>query len=244
NANLRKYYIEMTYKGAQTMIFLGQLNIIEGSEVVSVNGITLQRDIEYTIDYNTGSVEFKGRGKELMAQPNAKLTIDYQYAPFFSTASKSLVGIRGEYNLSQNNKIGTSWIYRNISTFDERPKLGQEPRSVVVGEIDGSFTTHPNFLTTLCDKLPLIETEQPSQAKINGVVALSMPDPNSMGEVYIDDMEGVKQTSDIGTSMWLWHYGSIPQGKDTSTIGKYYWYEPIRDEWIKRGDIFPNLPED
>ncbi|TET79915.1 MAG: hypothetical protein E3J41_00645 [Candidatus Cloacimonadota bacterium] len=244
NANLRKYYIEMTYKGAQTMIFLGQLNIIEGSEVVSVNGITLQRDIEYTIDYNTGSVEFKGRGKELMAQPNAKLTIDYQYAPFFSTASKSLIGIRGEYNLSQNNKIGTSWIYRNISTFDERPKLGQEPRSVVVGEIDGSFTTHPNFLTTLCDKLPLIETEQPSQAKINGVVALSMPDPNSMGEVYIDDMEGVKQTSDIGTSMWLWHYGSIPQGKDTSTIGKYYWYEPIRDEWIKRGDIFPNLPED
>jgi hypothetical protein len=172
------------------------------------------------------------------------LTIDYQYAPFFSTASKSLVGVRAEYNLSENNKLGTSWIYRNISTFDERPKLGQEPRSVVVGEIDGSITTHPNYLSTLVDKLPLVETEQPSQAKVEGVVAISMPDPNSMGEVYIDDMEGVKQTTDIGISMWYWHYGSVPQDKDTSTFGHYYWYEPTRDEWIRKGDIFPNLPED
>lgn len=244
NLELSKYYMEFSYTGARRKITLGQLNIIEGSEVVVINGVTLQRNIDYTIDYNTGIVEFKGNGAELMAQPHAKLTIDYQYAPFFSTASKSLVGLRAEYNLSENNKIGTSWIYRNISTFDERPRLGQEPRSVVVGEIDGSTTTNPNFLTTLCDKLPLIETEQPSQLNIGGVVALSMPDPNSMGEVYIDDMEGVKQITDIGTSMWQWHYGSVPQGKDTSTLGKYYWYEPIQNEWIQKGDIFPELPED
>jgi hypothetical protein len=241
---LCNYYMEFSYKGAQTMIFLGQLNIIEGSEVVKINGIPLQKDVDYIIDYNTGSVEFRGTGKELLSQPDAQLTIDYQYAPFFSTASKSLVGMRAEYNLSENNKLGTSWIYRNISTFDERPKLGQEPRSVVVGEIDGSITIHPNFLTTLVDKLPLVETEQPSQAKVEGVVAISMPDPNSTGEVYIDDMEGVKQTNDIGTSMWFWHYGSVPQQKDTTTFGRYYWYEPVRDEWIRKGDIFPNLPED
>jgi len=240
--SLAKYYIELLYKGARTIITIGQLNIIEGSEVVKINGVTLQRDVDYTIDYNTGMVEFKGNGTTLMAQPDAKLTIDYQYAPFFSTASKSLVGIRGEYNLSENNKIGTSWIYRNISTYDERPKLGQEPRSVVVGEIDGSITTHPNFLTTVTDKIPLIETEEPSQANVAGVVALSMPDPNSTGEVYIDDMEGIKQTTDIGSSMWQWHFGSIPQGNDTSTIGKYYWYEP--NDRIPRGDIFPNLPDE
>ncbi len=244
NTNLHKYYMELSFKGARTMIFLGQLNIIEGSEVVKINGILLQKDVDYTIDYNTGSVKFKGEGAELMAQPNSELTIDYQYAPFFSTASKSLVGIRGEYHLSETNIIGTSWIYRNISTYDERPKLGQEPRSVIVGEIDGSITTNPNFLTTLCDKLPFIETEQPSQAKVEGVFALSMPDPNSMGEVYVDDMEGVKQTTDIGTSMWMWHYGSVPTGKDTSTLGEYYWYEPNREEWIKKGDIFPTLPSD
>jgi hypothetical protein len=244
NLNLRKYYMEITYKGARTSINIGQLNIIEGSEVVQVNGQTLQRDVDYTIDYTFGQIEFKGRGATLMAQPNAKLTIDYQYAPFFSTASKSLVGVRTEYNLSENNKIGTSWIYRNISTFDERPKLGQEPKSVIVGEIDGSIKSHPNFLTTIVDKLPLLETDQPSDANIDGVVALSIPDPNSMGKVYIDDMEGVKQTTDIGTSMWLWHYGSTPQGKDTSTLGTYYWYEPITEEWIRKGDIFPNLPED
>jgi hypothetical protein len=244
STELSKYYLEISYRGAVTSITLNQLNIIEGSEVVKVNGITLQRDVDYVIDYNIGIVEFKGNGAYLMAQPDASLTIDYQYAPFFSTASKSLVGIRGEYNLSENNKIGTSWIYRNISTYDERPKLGQEPRSVVVGEIDGTLTTEPNYLTTLCDKLPLIETEEPSRATVDGVVALSMPDPNSMGEVYIDDMEGVKQTTDIGSSMWLWHYGSVPPGKDTSTLGKYYWYQPNSEEWITRGDIFPNLPED
>lgn len=239
---LSEYYMEFSYKGAQTMIFLGQLNIIEGSEVVKINGIPLQKDVDYIIDYSTGSVEFRGRGKELLAQPDAQLTIDYQYAPFFSTASKSLVGVRAEYSLSEKGKLGTSWIYRNISTFDERPKLGQEPRSVIVGEIDGRITTHPNFLTTLVDKLPLVETEQPSQANVEGVVAVSMPDPNSMGQVYIDDMEGVKQSSDIGASMWFWHYGSMPQEKDTSTMGRYFWYEP--NERIRKGDIFPNLPED
>ncbi len=239
---LSKYYMEFSYKGAQTMIFLGQLNIIEGSEEVRINGIPLQKDLDYIIDYSTGSVEFRGEGKELLAQPDAKLTIDYQYAPFFSTASKSLVGMRAEYNLSERGKLGTSWIYRNISTFDERPKLGQEPRSVIVGEIDGSIITHPNFLTTLVDKLPLIETEQPSQATVEGVVAMSMPDPNSMGQVYIDDMEGVKQSSDIGASMWFWHFGSLPQGQDTSMLGTYFWYEP--EERIPKGDIFPNLPED
>jgi hypothetical protein len=236
------YYMKFYFKGAQTLIFLGQLNIIEGSEVVKINGITLQKDLDYIIDYSTGSVEFRGNGKELLSQPDAQLTIDYQYAPFFSTASKSLVGVRAEYHLGENNTLGTSWIYRNISTFDERPKLGQEPRSVIVGEIDGSITTHPNFLTTLVDKLPLVETEQPSQARVDGVVAISLPDPNSMGKVYIDDMEGVKQSTDIGSSMWFWNYGSVPQQKDTSTFGRYYWYEP--NERIPKGDIFPNLPED
>ena len=68
-------------------IMLGRGNILEGSEVVTVNGQPLVRDRDYTIDYDLGRVTLKRQ-----LGPADQLNIDYSYAPLFQQAGRTLVG--------------------------------------------------------------------------------------------------------------------------------------------------------
>ncbi|MCK4524248.1 hypothetical protein KAU15_04915, partial [candidate division WOR-3 bacterium] len=86
----RLYYLEIAYRGAQSVYSLGTFNILEGSEIVTINGRQLTKGSDYTIDYEYGIVTFL---TDEANSPDADIKIDYQYTPFLSVMSKNLLGL-------------------------------------------------------------------------------------------------------------------------------------------------------
>src|SRR5262249_37543699 len=88
-ANTFYIYAELASTGGSDVVYLRNTPIVEGSEIVTVNGEVLTREQDYRINYQTGEVD--------LLSPKAKsggsnLNIDYSYAPLFSQASRTLVG--------------------------------------------------------------------------------------------------------------------------------------------------------
>ncbi len=237
----KNYYIEVSYRGMRSVYTLGNINIIEGSETVRVNGELMQRGVDYIIDYDIGIITFLTSKVE---DPDAEIAIDYQYAPFFALATKSLMGVRAEYKPSKTLQLGSSWMFHSVTGREERPKLGEESHQILVGEVDGSITVEPWIMTRMADLVPLVETEETSRLTVTAEGAVCFPNPNVKGEVYVDDMEATKVTSSLSVLRPAWHYASPPPYDPTATslAEEFRWYNHY--DKIEAGDLYPNLPSD
>jgi len=241
----KKYKLIISYKGIRSVFSLGAMNILEGSEVVTVNGERLTRNVDYTIDYDIGLITFI---TDKINDPNAVVNIDFQYAPFISLADKSLLGVRMDYMINPSLNLGATAMFRSIGTKDDHPQLGNESRNILMATADANFTFHPGFMTKAVDLLPFISTTTPSLLTIQGAIATSIPNPNTMGFVYFDDMEANTMNFSLGVNRMNWHFGNVPDNlsspgtyQDTSLLGQIYWYSP--NDWFRKEHLNPNLPE-
>ena len=83
-----RWMIETAYTNQSSTINLGFM-LIEGSEEVTQNGITLKRGMDYNIDYFTGTIVLLG---DAANDPNAKLKINYDKHEFVSFDKKTIFG--------------------------------------------------------------------------------------------------------------------------------------------------------
>ena len=234
------YYIVVKYNRPKTTFYLGQINIIEDSEVVRLNGVRLTRGTDYTIYYPAGQLTILA---EEAKEPEAKVTVEYDYKPFGIGGAKTLLGARGVYNWSDKVRLGTTWMYQSKGTPDDRPRLGEEPSRAVVGDVNLSADFTPEFMTRAVDAIPFIDTDAESRLRVSGEAAVSIPNPNTKGFVSVDDMEGARNTSMLGVSRRLWVPSSIPDVPEIqpSDRVKVSWYNP--DRKVQEGDLHPDLPD-
>ncbi|MEE8576762.1 MAG: hypothetical protein V3T31_05860, partial [candidate division Zixibacteria bacterium] len=186
---------------------LNRANIIEGSETITVNGRKLARGTDYEISYEIGRITLLD---DEATDPNSSLSIDFEYAPFFALQKKTLLGARAEYNWSKDLQVGSTILYKSDKTQERKPKVGQETTRTVILDGDLSLKLHPNFLTTLVDAVPFVETESPSNISIITEVAQSRPNPNVEGVAYVDDFESALEELSLGTTRTIWKHASVP----------------------------------
>jgi hypothetical protein len=229
------YYLRIAMYSKRTATYsLKRINILEGSETVTLDQRRLTRGVDYTIDYEIGQITFLN---EQALDPNADLTIDFEYAPFISAEKKSLFGMRAEYNTGPDFSIGSSFLYKGQKSTDRKPKLGQEQSKDMIGEVDFSYTARPTWMTSLADAVPFVETSVNSTLRISGEIARSMPNPNSEGQVIIDDFEGAELSSDLGLLREYWTVASPPDSsvwpnRTNANRNKLTWYNPYLDEFL------------
>lgn len=212
---LSKFEIEITSTSVSSTFELG-FNVLEGSEIVRLNGRTLARDKDYTIDYFSGSLQVIAPEAR---RADAQIDIEYERASIFQLDKKTLLGGRLEYQLGKDDFIGLTALYFNQSTLDQRIRVGQEPIRNFVWDVNTSLSFQPNFITTLFDKLPIVETSAESRLKIEAEYAEVNPNPNTFeekslnekGVAYIDDFEGSKRATSMGIIYRTWSFASIPQ---------------------------------
>ncbi len=243
DASNTKYRFVITYKTTVAVYYLqvsGRL--IDGTVKVTLNGATVSSG-DYVVDYDIGSVTFNDRIKEQLQNPNANLVIDYQYMPLFALSSKTLAGLRGIYKFGDNAVLGGTWLYRSEQMPDEKPRLGEEPKRIIVAGLDGNYQAAPDFLTRLADAIPLVETEAPSSFKLTGEIAGNFPNPNTKGQVYIDDMDGSKVSDEFSLSRSGWVRSSLPFGKTDTMLAKtFYWFNPTAQ--ITMEQINPEITDE
>jgi hypothetical protein len=230
-----KYYIKVRYSTPQTTWKLQHINILENSETITLNGVRLVKNVDYEIYYDIGQIRFK---TEEAARPDAEISVNYQYVPFFALAQQTLVGAQGIYRLSPKSHLGSLWLYQSKKSPEERPRLGQEPSQIVMGDVNGNFEFNPAFMTSMVNALPYVTANVPSRISISGEVGLSFPNPNTKGNVYVDDMEGVEDVRSFPILRESWVPASASGELRWQDTRGMWWY--IRDKEVREQDIFPN----
>ncbi len=202
-----QYFLRLITKTRSSIIRLNRANIIEGSEIVTLNGRRLTRGDDYRIDYNFGQVTLQ---TDEALDPNADVDVSFEYAPFFSLAKKTLFGMRGEYEWSENLKFGTTVLYKSDKAQDRKPRVGQETSEMMVLDADMDWRVEPSFMTTIADALPFVSTEARSTFNFSAEVAQSRPNPNTENIAYIDDFESAEDQVSIGFTRSSWQLSSPP----------------------------------
>ncbi len=243
-----KYYLEVQYTTPTPTYSLNRFNILEGSERVRLNGRQLTRGTDYDIDYEFGIVTFRTADA---SQADAEIEVDFEYVPLFGQAKESLVGVSGTYNFSPQTRLSSSWLFFTRATPEERPRLGQEPSRILVGNLYGQWLGNPSFMTGLVNALPLVRSEDQSELQVQGEVALSIPNPNTKDQIYVDDMEGVEDSRELSITRGLWVPASEPAGPSDLDLDKATdrvrplpsnWYNP--ENVVRRKEVFPELADE
>ena len=220
------------HAAASSVINLGASNIEEGSETVTLDGRTLVRDVDYTIDYLFGTVELKGEAAGQL-QPDSNIQVNYQYAPFFGGGQSSLLGLNLGYDLGRDSKLSTTWLYQSKSIVGNKAKLGEEPSRTLVGNLNLNHTIRSDLLTDFGNLFALKDRETPSTLEFRGEAAISIPNPNTRDKAYLEDFEGAASTDVVTLGRLGWYRASRPIDPETrllreagERLSDVRWYTP------------------
>ncbi len=219
-SNYAKFRLVASHAAASNSFSLGATNIEEGSETVTLDGRTLQRGVDYEIDYTFGQITLKGESANLTA--DSQVSVTYQYAPFFGGGDSSLLGLNFGYDLGRDSKLTTTWLYESKQIVGHKAKLGEEPSKNVVGNLNLQQTFRPYFLTHVANLLSRRDSEKESTVNLQGEVAVSIPNPNTRDEVYLEDFEGIESSDVVSLSRLGWYQASRPAHLDDPTFRLRY----------------------
>jgi len=221
-----------------------------------LNGAPLQRNTDYIIDYFTGQLTLTSNKAK---RASSNIEIKYEKASIFQLDKKTIVGGRAEYRFWEDSFIGFTALFMNKSTLEQRVRVGQEPFSNLVWDLNTALNFKPTFMTDLINILTFGETDAPSTIKIEAEYAQVSPNPNTLnnentgdneGVAYVDDFEGTKRTTTLGIRYNTWTMASPPKVLpdlsndaiiDTIADGQrahLIWFNPYNQELIK--NIWPN----
>ena len=239
-------------------IRLGAFNLAPNSVRVLLDGVQLKEYQDYVVDYFSGTVQLRNPRARL---PNANLRIEYEQQDIFQVSTKTLAGIRADYNLFNERRIrsdvGFTLMHYNQSAVIDRVQLGQEPVANTMFGFDYRLNWDTPFITKALDFLPFYETKAKSSIDLLGEWAMMVPEPNKRkstipaddGEsvVYIDDFEGAQRRITLGLNPSLWLHSSPPvddmidpeMENRNLYRGRTYWYQRFIP-WVRKREIYPD----
>lgn len=186
------FVIHMEYRYEVRSYQLGW-DVIENSEIVTVDGVVKKKDIDYEIDYMTGDLKFK-----TPLNPESEVAISYQYSPFGGSSQQYLLGLRSDYK-------PLDWFSASAVTFynaRQRPVRVPSLSSVADDRLIGSLSGNVNFsgekITSLLSNAKINSKKTvPIDLTASGEVAGSLYNPNNFGQAMIDDFEGSKNSRSV-----------------------------------------------
>jgi len=200
-------HVEATASADRSLLSLNSFQIREGSEHIYVRNTLLQRDIDYTIDYTTGQVQFKN--PDALFQGTAQVRAQFEERAAFAIAPTTTYGLSARYDLGAVGQVNAMGIFQNEQSSFSRPPLGFEPSSGFIGGISTQLRFQPAWITRAMDALPGVRTTTPSALSVNAELAVSKPSPNKFGQAYLEEFEGgVARSIPLADNTWRW--GSIP----------------------------------
>jgi cell surface protein SprA len=242
--------------GVSSTISLG-FNVVEGSVVVKIGETPLTVNQDYVVDYTTGTVTIKNAA----ALASKDLKISYEQNELFSLASKTFIGARADYKISDKTSLGFTFVNLKQETLNDKVRIGEEPTNNSMFGVDFTTEIKSKFLTKVINNLPGFNSKEESGFNFKGEFAMITGDPNTKKSripsdnneavAYVDDMEGSKKIVSLGSNYSSWTVSSIPVNYNLtvpyltsvadsikqSFRGRMRWYNIPNDVSIK--DIYP-----
>jgi len=209
-----RFKLKGTYQSATSNEFsLNSMNIPQGSVRVTAGGVPLTENADYTVDYTLGRVKIINESILNSGQP---IKISAENNSLFNIQQKSLIGTRLDYKVNKDFTLGSTLLRMTERPLTQKVNIGDEPVSNTVVGLDYSYRHEAPWLTRLVDKIPLINTKEPSSIQVAGEYAQLFPGHSKAigknGNSYVDDFEGSVSLIDV-RSPSAWYHASIPQGQ-------------------------------
>ncbi|MGR3809895.1 T9SS outer membrane translocon Sov/SprA [Jiulongibacter sp. NS-SX5] len=198
-----------------------------GSSVrVYSGGTELQQGADYMVDAQLGRIRITNPSILASGRP---IRIDYERPDLFQSQIRRLFGLRMDYTVSKNLRIGGTLmdLRENTPGFLTRTAIGNEPVDNTLWGVDINYKQEGSGLTRLLDKLPLIQTKEPSAIVLSAEFAQLLPGVNNKkinGNAMIDDFEASRNINDLTRQPNRWKLGSTPLEFRRDTIGNPYGY--------------------
>lgn len=210
-----KFILEGYYASSSSSeITLNALNVPKGSVKVTAGGIPLTENVDYTVDYTLGRVRIINEG---ILNSGTPINISMESNALFGVQrTKRMMGTHFDYEVNPKLHLGGTLLNLREKSMTQKTNLGDDPINNTIWGFDFAYQSESKWLTRMIDKLPLIETNAPSNFSVNGEFAHFLPGHSrtigSTGTSYVDDFEGSKATIDL--KMYShWVLASTPQGQ-------------------------------
>ncbi|MFL0354148.1 cell surface protein SprA [Xanthomarina sp. GH4-25] len=213
-ADKNKFKIKGRYKSTGgDGIPIGAFNVPRGSVQVTAGGRVLVEGIDYTVNYQQGTVQILD---EALKASNTPIQVTTENNAVFGQQTKRFTGINVDHQFNENFVLGATWLHLSERPITQKANYDQEPINNHIFGIHGNYSTEVPFFTRLVNKLPNIDTDVPSNLSVRGEFAYLTPgSPKGTefdGEAtsYIDDFEGSQNAIDL-KSPQSWFLSSRPK---------------------------------
>lgn len=215
--DLNRFIMRGTYKSkVSSEISLGAFNVPRGSVRVTAGARTLTEGVDYEIDYNLGRVRILNDAYITSGVP---VNVSFEDQALFSNQQKTMLGLRAEYRFNERFNIGATYMQLFERPFTQKVNIGDDPINNRVFGMDVRYSNDAPWLTRMVDKLPFIDTKEPSSISLAAEAAFLKPGHSRAinlvddvgGTVYLDDFEGSTTRIDLRTPFNEWYLASVPQ---------------------------------
>jgi cell surface protein SprA len=211
-----RFLVKGSYKGASgTGISLGSFNIPQGSVTVTAGGQRLAENVDYQVDYSSGSVKILNQG---ILASNMPINISYEdNAAFGMMTTQNFWGARFDYFSSNKLTLGGTVMRLTERPYTNNVTYGEDPIKNTVLGLDVNYQSESAWITRMLDKLPIYSTSAPSLLSVTGEVAGIFPGHQDFinyldgeGSVQIDNFEGANSSIDLRLPAANWNLSSTP----------------------------------
>src|SRR5690606_17059842 len=134
---------------------LGIFDLNPNTVKVYSGGIMLQENVDYSIDYESGTLRILNPALSLS---NNTLKVSIEDNSIFGAQQKTFIGGRIDYAANEKLLLGATFMKLNERPFSEKDFVGSESISNTMIGADINYTTKFTWLTRMVDKLPFIKT--------------------------------------------------------------------------------------
>ncbi|WP_266364560.1 T9SS outer membrane translocon Sov/SprA [Tellurirhabdus rosea] len=199
----------------------------EQSVQVLVGNVPLSAGVDFAVEPQTGALRFLN---ESLLNSGQEIRIRYERPDLFQNQIRRLFGTRLDYRMSPDVNLGlTAMAMRETPAgFLTRVAIGNEPINNTIIGLDATIRKDSRFLTKLLDRLPLLQTKEPSAIAFQGEVAQLIPGvaPRVNDNSFIDDFEAARTIFDLTRQPTRWRLGatplSFPQGSAANPLEYAY----------------------
>ena len=212
--NKNKFYLEGSYQSSYGSEYhFATTNVAEGSVKVTAGGITLTENVDYTVNYDMGTVSIINQG---VLNSGTPISISIENDNDIAATDQVMYGANFDYVFSKDFNIGATILNLRERPFTNKVNYGDEPINNLIWGMNFAYKTELPFITKVVDKITFHSTTTKSYLSLDGEFAHFIPGHNhaigKSGTTYIDDFEAAKSTVDL-TTFSNWVMASTPQGQ-------------------------------
>lgn len=199
---------------------IGAFNVPRGSVKVSAGGRQLVEGVDFVVDYLAGRVQIIDPGLQASGVP---INVSTENNSVFNQQRKTFMGVDVEHKFSDDLVVGATILNINERPITPKVNFGAEPIDNTMFGVNVDFSTEVPYFTKLANKLPFVDTDEPSNISVRADMAYLLPGTPSGIDVagaatsYIDDFEASQIPISL-LSPLQWYIASTPKNELNDTF--------------------------